>query len=121
MGIKLTPKKIISILLPLMIILLVANFFLYYHPESKKPDFRCPETYATDDEYTAALRSYLNEEVVNNPDITAEELTKKRYEVLVTNKCTATLQNLKDHLPPGSGKTRDDIIKNEMKSYSTPE
>jgi len=36
MKIKLTPKKIISILLPLMGILIVGNFFLYYHPDSSK-------------------------------------------------------------------------------------
>jgi len=36
MKIKLTPKKIISILLPLVVILLAANFYLYYHPDSKK-------------------------------------------------------------------------------------
>lgn len=104
-----------------MVILLIWNFYLYYHPDSKKPDFRCPETYTTDDEYTAALRSYFNEEIANNHDITAEELTIKRYEVLVANNCTTALQNLINHLPAGSGKTKDDIIKNEMRSYSTPE
>ena len=77
--------------------------------------------YATDDEYTDALRSYLNEEVANNPNITAEELAKKRYEALVANNCTTTLQNLIDHLPVESGTTSDDIIKNEMKLYNTPE
>lgn len=104
-----------------MVVLLLWNFYLYYHPESKKGDFKCPETYTTNDEYTDALRSYLNEEVANNPNITAEVLAKKRYEVLVANKCTTTLQNLVDHLPEGSGTTKEDIIKNVVKSFNITE
>jgi hypothetical protein len=92
-----------------------------WHFANKPSNFKCPETYTTNDEYTVALRSYLNEEVANNPNITAEELTKKRYEALVDNNCTNTLQNLIDHLPVESGTTRDNIIKNEMKLYNTPE
>ena len=118
---KFTTKTIISILLPIMVVLLLWNFKLYYHPESKKPNFRCPETYTTDAEYTDGLRSYLNEEVTNNPHITAEELTKKRYEALVANNCTTTLQNLVDRLPEGSGATKDDIIKNVLKSFNITE
>ena len=116
---KPTPKKIISTLLPIVVILLIGVFYLYYHPESRKINFSCPESYTTEDEYTVALRNYINEEIANNPNITAEELARKRYEALVANNCIITLQNLRDHLPPGSGTTSTDIINNLVRSYNT--
>lgn len=121
MKIKLIPKTIISILLPIIAILLVGIFFLYYHSKSKKPYFRCPESHTSEDEYITTLRNYLNNEVNNDPNITPERLAKKRYELLVDNNCTTTLKNLQNHLPPKSGITSADIIKNIVKSYNTSE
>jgi hypothetical protein len=87
--------------------------------ESSQNSFKCPGSYATGDEYMAALNKFTKQEVSNNPSITIRGIFEDRYAFLVLKNCTEDLKNLQDKLPPGSGTTTEDIIQNEMDEYNS--
>lgn len=114
-------RKLFYICIFVVIIFLASLIFHIYSPTPKQTPIilKCPENYASQNDYLSALDVYIHQESAKNPNITAEELYKQRYQFLVANNCTKTLQTLRDNLPPGSGTTPGDIIKNEMKTYNT--
>ncbi len=97
---KLTPKTIISILLPIMVILLVVNFFLYYNPKSKPIHQKCPDEYSTDAAGTAesntAFYKWTNDFYDNYPQATVADWSKARVQFWVDNDCKAALQRYKE-------------------------
>ena len=108
-------KKIIIGIIALIIIAAVSTMFIYYSKQRPAQiSLKCPESYATGDEYTASLQSYVKQEESNNPNITMQELVEKRYELLVINHCTKTLQYLQNSLPLGTAVTKANIIQNEV-------
>lgn len=113
-------RKIIFVCCILVFVALGAILYFYRSqtPKQTLVNLKCPEDYATYDEYMVALGNYFKQEVSNNPNITAEDLAEKRYAFLVANHCTKTLQNLQNNLPGGSGTTTEDIIKNELDTYN---
>jgi hypothetical protein len=115
-------KKTKKITLSVIAIGLIVVFSILIYSSKKEltqDGFKCPESYATDDEYTKALNSFIQQELSNNPNITAQEIMEKRYNLLVANHCTNTVQNIKDKLPPDTGTTTSDMIQNELRDYNS--
>lgn len=109
-------KITIFILIFVIILILGVVGYLYLRPTDIQ--LKCPEDYATEDEAMAELEIVLRKETDNNPSLTAEEMYGKRYDFLVAHHCEKTLQNLKDHLPPESTGTKEEIIQSEMRIYN---
>jgi hypothetical protein len=77
--------------------------------------FRCPESTTSPADWGAALETDVQIEINEIPKMTAREYLEKRYELLVANHCTQTLQNLQAVPHQGSTATEADIVNYEMR------
>lgn len=109
-------KIVICILVSVFVVSLISYIYYLAWGYSHIP-FRCPESYATNDEYNVALRDYIQTEISRNHNMTAEVLLKNRYAKLIDNHCTETLQTLQDNLSLGSTTSSTDIIQMELDDY----
>ena len=85
--------------IPIFFILVVfyASFYFYKNstPKQNSINFKCPEYYATDSEYSSSIDKYIHQEVSSNPNATAEDIMRKRYKLLVDNHCEELFRTLK--------------------------
>ena len=115
------PKTKIIYLSIFILILALCGAVFYIHKSLISKHLitlKCPELYATNDEYLTTLKAWIRQESASNPNMTVEELTTQRYQFLVDNNCVKTLQHLKENVPIGSGTAPSDIIKNEVNNYN---
>ena len=115
---RILKTKIIFVVLGIIIILCVVLYFHKSLISKHLITLKCPESYATNDEYLTTLKAWIRQESSSNLNMTVGKLTTQRYQFLVDNHCSKTLQNLKDNVPIGSGTNPSDIIKNEVSNYN---
>ena len=96
MKIKLTSKAIISILLSLMVVLLLWNFYLYYHPKITTVHQKCQDDYSTNitgtAEYNVDFDTWTNNFYDTYPSATLSDWSKARYQFWVDNNCLAAIE-----------------------------
>ena len=63
-------------------------------------DFRCPESYATDAERDAAVKTFDENFAKQHPQATVEDLVAERIRLLVARDCRQTLANIADNRKP---------------------
>lgn len=65
----------------------------YWQESQLNKDFICPEK-LTKEEAESYLYRYTNFYIKNYPEITLDDFLSRRMQLLISNKCTITLQNL---------------------------
>jgi hypothetical protein len=70
--------------------------------------FRCPESFSTETEKEAALRSFMDEYRSAHPDMTVRDLMSDRYRALVKHDCSQTLAYMTAHISPIAEEVRFD-------------
>ena len=63
-------------------------------------DFRCPESYATDAERDAAVKTFDENFAKQHPQATVDDLVAERIRLLVARDCRQTLANIADNRKP---------------------
>jgi hypothetical protein len=56
--------------------------------------FRCPETFATQEQQVLAIADYVNWASARHPDWAQGQMLEYRYQLLVSHKCAETLRNI---------------------------
>jgi hypothetical protein len=70
--------------------------------------FRCPESFSTEAEKEAAVRSFMDDYRSAHPDKTVRDLMIDRYRALVEHDCSQTLAYMTAHISPIAEEVRFD-------------
>lgn len=65
-------------------------------PEVAKTELKCPEDYASEEEYRRDLEAFLAEFLESNPEATIEDLGRERMQFLVDHNCQRTLEHIRN-------------------------
>jgi len=79
-------KEKIKIIIPTLLIIVSIGILAYFWI-SPRDNFKCPNDYATFNEYANATAKWIRAEMDKNPDISEENLLGMRTKELETHKC----------------------------------